>query len=136
VMTHPLTMIGSDGSARATKGVLASGKPHPRGFGTFPRVLARYVRERQVLTLTEAVRKMTSLAAANVGIRDRGVVRAGAYADLVLFDPATVLDRATPTDPRAVSQGIARVWVNGREVWRDGTVTDERPGRVIRRTDR
>jgi N-acyl-D-amino-acid deacylase len=127
IMRWPYANVCSDGELAGR---------HPRGFGTFPRVLARYVRERQVLTLPEAVRKMTSLAAANVGIRDRGVVRAGAYADLVLFDPATVLDRATPTDPRAVSQGIARVWVNGREVWRDGTVTEERPGRVIRRTDR
>ena len=107
---------------------------HPRGFGTYPRVLGRYVRERGVLPLEEAVRKMTSLAAANVGIRDRGVVRAGAHADLVLFDPATILDLATPTDPRAVSRGVARVWVNGREVFRDGKATGERPGRVVRRT--
>ena len=107
---------------------------HPRGFGTYPRVLGRYVRERGVLPLEEAVRKMTSLAAANVGIRDRGVVRAGAHADLVLFDPATILDLATPTDPRAVSRGVARVWVNGREVLRDGKATGERPGRVVRRT--
>jgi len=114
-----------------TDGTLAG--RHPRGFGSYPRILGRYVRERHVLTLEEAVRKMTSLAAAHVGIRDRGVVRAGAYADLVLFDPATVLDRATPTDPRAVSAGIDRVWVNGREVYRDGAVTTERPGRVIRR---
>lgn len=106
---------------------------HPRGFGTYPRVLGRYVRERGVLPLEEAVRKMTSLAAANVGIRDRGVVRAGAHADLVLFDPATILDLATPTDPRAVSRGVARVWVNGREVFRDGKATGERPGRVVRR---
>jgi len=107
---------------------------HPRGFGTYPRVLGRYVRERGVLPLEEAVRKMTSLAAANVGIRDRGVVRAGAHADLVLFDPATILDLATPTDPRALSRGVARVWVNGREVLRDGKATGERPGRVVRRT--
>ena len=107
---------------------------HPRGFGTYPRVLGRYVRERGVLPLEEAVRKMTSLAAANVGIRDRGVVRAGAHADLVLFDPATILDLATPTDPRALSRGVARVWVNGREVFRDGKATGERPGRVVRRT--
>jgi len=106
---------------------------HPRGFGTYPRVLGRYVRERGVLPLEEAVRKMTSLAAANVGIRDRGVVRAGAYADLVLFDPATVIDLATPTDPQAVSRGVSRVWVNGREVYRDGRPTEERPGRVLKR---
>ena len=106
---------------------------HPRGFGTYPRVLGRYVRERGVLPLEEAVRKMTSLAAANVGIHDRGVVRPGAHADLVLFDPATILDLATPTDPQAVSRGVARVWVNGREVFREGAATAERPGKVLKR---
>jgi N-acyl-D-amino-acid deacylase len=106
---------------------------HPRGYGTYTRVLGRYVRERGVLPLAEAVRKMTSLAAAHVGIRDRGTIAPGAYADLVLFDPATVLDRATPADPQAPSVGIRRVWVNGREVYRERAVTGERPGRVLRR---
>jgi N-acyl-D-amino-acid deacylase len=106
---------------------------HPRGFGTYTRVLGRYVRERHVLSLADAVRKMTSLAASHVGIRDRGTVAPGAFADLVLFDPAVVIDRATPTDPQAPSVGIRRVWVNGREVYGEGAVTGERPGRVIRR---
>jgi N-acyl-D-amino-acid deacylase len=106
---------------------------HPRGFGTYPRVLGRYVRERKVLTLEEAVRKMTSLAAANVGLRDRGTLRAGAYADLVLFDPATIIDRATTEKPQAVSAGVRTVWVNGAVVFEAGTATAARPGRVLRR---
>ncbi|MCP3964007.1 MAG: D-aminoacylase [bacterium] len=108
---------------------------HPRGFGAFPRVLGRMVREQGLLTLEEAVRKMTSLAAEHVGIEDRGVVRPGAVADLVLLDPDRVLDRATPEDPQAVSVGIERVWVAGREVYAHGKTTGERPGRVIRRSD-
>jgi N-acyl-D-amino-acid deacylase len=107
---------------------------HPRGFGTYPRVLGRYVRERKVLTLEEAVRKMTSLAAANVGLRDRGTLKAGAYADLVLFDPATVIDRATTEKPQVVSAGVSRVWVNGAVVFEAGTATAARPGRVLRRS--
>lgn len=104
---------------------------HPRGFGSFPRVLGRYVRERQVLPLAEAVRKMTSLAAANVGLARRGQIRPGWYADLVLFDPATVADRATPTDPQALSEGIRRTWVNGVIVYESGHPTAARPGQVL-----
>jgi len=106
---------------------------HPRGFGTYPRVLGRYVRERKVVSLEEAVRKMTSLAAHNVGLRDRGQVRPGAFADLVLFDPATVMDRATTRDPHALSAGIQRVWVNGAVVYEAGAATGRRPGRALRR---
>jgi N-acyl-D-amino-acid deacylase len=106
---------------------------HPRGFGSNPRVLGRYVRERRVVSLEEAVRKMTSLAAHNVGLRDRGVVRAGAFADLVLFDPATVVDRATTREPQALSAGIQRVWVNGGVVYEAGAASGQRPGRVLRR---
>src|SRR5699024_5527284 len=101
-----------------TDGQLAGS--HPRGFGTYPRVLGRYVRERHTLGLEEAVRKMTSLAADHVGIAGRGRLVAGAYADLVLFDPATVLDRATTTAPHTVSAGIERVWVNGQAVYASG----------------
>jgi N-acyl-D-amino-acid deacylase len=107
--------------------------PHPRGFGSFPRILGHYVRERRVMKLAEAVRKASALAAANMGFHDRGMIKAGMRADLVLFDPATVKDRATPEDPHAVSAGVRSVWVNGVLVYRDGKSTGERPGRVLRR---
>jgi N-acyl-D-amino-acid deacylase len=106
---------------------------HPRGFGTYPRVLGRYVRERGVLSLPEAIRRMTSLAADHVGLTARGRLVPGAFADLVLFDPATVVDRATTSDPHALAAGIARVWVNGQLVFADGKTTGARPGRVLRR---
>ena len=108
---------------------------HPRGFGAFPRVLGRYVRGQHVLTLAEAVRRMTSLAAANVGLIDRGLIAPRKYADLVLFDPRTVIDRATTADPHAVAEGIDTVWVNGQVVFKGGT-TGVHPGRVLRRGDK
>jgi N-acyl-D-amino-acid deacylase len=104
---------------------------HPRGFGSYPRVLGRYVRERGVIDLAAAVHKASGLAAAHMGIRDRGTVARGKRADLVLFDPQTVLDRATPERPHEPSAGIRRVWVNGEVVYQDGRVTDRRPGQVI-----
>jgi len=108
---------------------------HPRGAGSFTRVLGRYVREKQLLSLEEAVRKMTGLAAQHMGFVDRGVIRAGAAADLVLFDPDTVIDHATPQNPSALSTGIESVWVNGVQVFEDGRATGERPGRFIVRSD-
>lgn len=115
----------------ATDGAFAG--PHPRGYGTYPRVLGRYVREKDALSLPEAVLKATSLAAEHMGFDDRGRIRPGLKADLVLFDPDTVLDRATPEEPHAVSVGIAKVWVNGVLVYSGGQATNERPGRVVRR---
>ena len=109
---------------------------HPRGFGAFTRVLGRYVRERGDVPLAEAVRKMTSLAAKNVGLAGRGTIVPGAAADLVLFDPATVADRATTTDPHAASVGIRSVWVNGELVYDQSQTTTARPGRVLRRETR
>ena len=106
---------------------------HPRGFGAFPRVLGRLVRERGTLALETAVAKMTRLAAEHVGLAQRGTIAPGSYADLVLFEPATVNDQATAAEPQRVATGIARVWVNGRTVWQAGAVTGERPGRVLRR---
>ncbi|MBM4185998.1 MAG: D-aminoacylase [Gemmatimonadetes bacterium] len=106
---------------------------HPRGFGAFPRVLGKYVREGKVLPLEGAIRRMTSLAAAHVGLSKRGTIAPGFFADLVLFDPATVADRATPKEPRLTSTGIARVWVNGQIVYQGGRTTPARPGRVLRR---
>jgi len=124
IMKWPYTNLSTDGSLDG---------PHPRGYGAFPRFLGRYVRERKVMPLEEAVHRMTSLAAEHMGIKDRGRITPGMFADLVLFDPATVIDRATPAEPHLVSVGIARVWVNGAEVFADGKTTAARPGKVIRR---
>ena len=106
---------------------------HPRGYGSFPRVLGRYVREQRVVSLEEMVRKMSSLPARNVGLARRGELRPGWYADLVLFDPGSVMDHATPADPHALSTGIAATWVNGVLVFTAGKATGARPGRVLRR---
>lgn len=106
---------------------------HPRGRGAFTKVLRTYVREKKLLTLEDAVRKMTGLSAASMGLADRGAIRPGAFADLVLFDPATVADRSTYEDPKALSVGIEKVWVNGVAVWQDGKATGEHPGKGIKR---
>jgi N-acyl-D-amino-acid deacylase len=124
IMRWPHTNLSTDGALAG---------PHPRGYGAFPRFLGVYVRERKVMALEEAVRRMTSLAAEHMGIRDRGRIAPGMFADLVLFDPATVIDRATPQQPHLTSVGITRVWVNGQEVFANGTTTGARPGRTIRR---
>ena len=118
----PWTMVASDGGI---------GYRHPRGAGTFPRVLGRFVRERQWLTLEDAIRKMTSLPAARLKLTDRGVIKAGAWADLVLFDPATVIDNSTFNEPFTLSTGIRNVWVNGTLVWDEPRTTGARPGQVI-----
>lgn len=124
LIAWPFANISSDGSMNGA---------HPRGFGTFPRVLGRYVREQYVLSLEEAIRKMTSLSAAHVGITKRGTIVKGGFADLVLFDPNTIIDNSTPKDPHLVSTGVVGVWVNGKRVWQNGKATGVHPGRVIRR---
>ena len=106
---------------------------HPRGAGAFPRVLGRYVRELGLFSLEEAVHKMTGLSAGHMGFADRGIIQPGAAADLVLFDPDTVIDHATPQDPGALSSGISRVWVNGQIVFEQGKESGLRPGRFIAR---
>jgi N-acyl-D-amino-acid deacylase len=106
---------------------------HPRARGAFARVLGRYVREQKLLTLEEAVHKMTGLAAAHMGFENRGIIRTGARADLVLFDPDAVIDRATPQSPELLSAGVDTVWVGGRSVYEGGRETGARPGVVIRR---
>ncbi|HZP48007.1 MAG TPA: D-aminoacylase [Vicinamibacterales bacterium] len=131
-MQQPWVSIGSDGSALATSGPLRTGVPHPRNFGTFPRVLGRYVREEHTLTLEQAVWKMSGLTAKQLHIADRGLIKEGLAADLVLFDPATVADRATFTDPFQYPVGIPTVIVNGRVVLDNGRHTGARPGVVIR----
>jgi N-acyl-D-amino-acid deacylase len=131
-LVQPWCSIGSDGSALATAGPLRRGHPHPRSFGTFPRVLGVYVRQKHLLRLEDAVRKMTSLNAAKLGLVDRGLLRPGQYADVTLFDPDRVVDRATYLDPFQYPEGIEAVVVNGRVVLEGGRPTGARPGRVLR----
>ena len=131
-MKQPWVSVGSDGSALATSGPLRTGVPHPRNFGTFPRVLGKYVREEHVIPLEQAVHKMSGLTASQLHIKDRGLIKDGMAADLVIFDPATVADRATFTDPFQYPAGIPTVIVNGRVVLDNGRHTGERPGVVIR----
>jgi N-acyl-D-aspartate/D-glutamate deacylase len=128
----PWVGVGSDFGAVAPDGPLATMSVHPRAYGTFPRILGRYVREERALSLEAAVRKMTGVAAERLGIRDRGQVREGWFADLTVFDPATVADRSTFEAPHRTSVGIRYVIVNGRPVLDDGRLTTERPGRAIR----
>src|SRR5436190_1362573 len=118
--------------AKAEDGRLSENKSHPRAWGSFPRILGRYVRDEHLLTLEEAIRKMTSKAAARVHMTDRGVLRPGMMADITVFDPATIRDVATFEDPNRYSVGIRHVFVNGRRVVADGTITAERPGRPLR----
>lgn len=131
-LVHPQVMIGSDGSALAPYGELGAGKPHPRSYGTFPRVLGLYAREQRLLSLAQAVHKMTGLPARRLGLRDRGEVRPGARADLVVLDPRRVADQATYEDPHRYPVGIEHVLVNGRFVIKDGEHTGSLPGRVLR----
>ena len=131
-LSSPLVAIGTDSSSRAEDGPLSESKSHPRGWGSFPRVLAKYVREDRLLTLEEAVRRFTSRAAWRVGIADRGVIRAGMKADITIFDSATVRDVSTYDDPAHYSEGIRHVFVNGQAVVSEGKITDARPGQVIR----
>lgn len=128
ILAHPATMIGSDGLPH-------DARPHPRLWGTFPRVLGHYSRDVGLFSLEEAVRKMTGLPAKRFGLTDRGVVRPGAFADLVLFDAASVIDSATYENPMRPAAGIEMVMVNGRVVRRSGASTGSRPGRAIRLQD-
>jgi N-acyl-D-aspartate/D-glutamate deacylase len=131
-LIQPWCSIGSDGSAYAIDGPLRRGNPHPRNFGAFPRVLGVYVRERGLLRLEDAIRKMTSLNAAKLGLRDRGLLRDGMFADLAIFDLNRVKDRARYEDPFQYADGIEYVMVNGRLVLDQGKHTGARPGRVLR----
>ena len=131
-LAHPLVAIDTDSGARAEDGPLSDSKSHPRGWGTFPRILGKYVREEKVLTLEEAIRKMTSRAAGRVGLHDRGILRAGMAADITVFDAATIRDVATYENPNRYSVGVRHVFVNGERVVADGEITAARPGRPLR----
>jgi dihydroorotase/N-acyl-D-amino-acid deacylase len=131
-VSNPLVTYGSDSPAQAEDGPLSTTKAHPRAFGTFPRILAEYVRAEHTMQLEEAVRKMTSQAASRVGITDRGILRPGMLADVIVFDPATIEDKATYNDPIHYSVGVKHVFINGKPVLLNGQITSERPGRALR----
>jgi len=133
VMRHDLTMIGSDAVGTGPEGRTGEDRVHPRCYGTFPRVLGRYVRDNAVLTEADAVRKMTELPARRLGLQDRGVLATGAFADIVVYDPNTIRDEATYDDPHRYATGIETVLVNGRVVWSAGAWTGRLPGAVLRR---
>ena len=128
----PWVSFGSDASAQAPEGVFLLSSTHPRAYGNFARVLGKYARDEGVLPLREAIRKMTSLPAANIGIRERGRLEAGYFADVVIFDPATVRDHATFAEPQRYATGVEHVFVNGTQVLKDGEHTGATPGRVVR----
>jgi len=131
ILRHPRAMVASDGRLSRP----GDGHPHPRAYGTFPRALARYVRDERLLTIEEAVRKMTSMPAARMGLRDRGTLRVGAFADVVVFDAARIADRSTFDAPHQYPEGIDWVLVNGRPAVADGRFVGGRAGRVLRRQD-
>jgi N-acyl-D-amino-acid deacylase len=133
ILTKPYVMIGSDSGGRAYNGILAQGKPHPRAFGTFPMILGRYVREKKLLTLEEAIRKMTGAPCEKMGIADRGVIRPGAWADLVVFDPEKIADRSQYGDPFHQPAGISYVVVNGQIAVDKGGQTGVLAGKILRR---
>lgn len=133
VLSYGHTSIGSDAGVRSVGGITAHGKPHPRAFGTFPRIFKRYVRDTRLLRLEEAVRRSTSLPARRLGLRKRGVLDTGFHADVVVFDPETIADLATYEDPYRYPEGIAHVFVNGVAAVRDGRSTGARAGRALRR---
>ena len=131
-LRQPWTSINNDSSGASTEGLLGSFHPHPRAFGTFPRVLRKYVREEHLLSLEDAVRKFSALPAARLRLNDRGLVKTGLWADLVVFDPASITDLATFASPNQLSKGMDWVLVNGEPVIADGKMTGAKPGRVLR----
>lgn len=134
IMLGRHTMFATDGWAVAPTGVLSHGiLPHPRSYGTYPRILGKYVREEGILTLEEAIRKMTSFPAQSLGLFDRGLLREGMWADVVVFNPDTVIDKATYEKPHQFSEGIQHVIVNGQIVVEENTQYDNLPGKILRR---
>jgi len=131
-LKQPWVSIDNDSSGTSPEGILGEDHSHPRAYGTFPRILSKFVREEQLLTLPEAIRKFTSLPAQRMRITDRGVLKAGMWADIVVFDPATIHDLATFENPNQLSVGMKYVLVNGTLVISDGKMTDALPGKVLR----
>ncbi|MCX5859079.1 MAG: D-aminoacylase [Proteobacteria bacterium] len=133
ILAKPWVMIGSDSAVRSVRGPLRQGKPHPRAFGTFPRILGNYVRGEKLLSLPRAVHKMTGMPARKLGLKDRGIIKAGNFADLVIFSPDLISDRSTYPDPYRYPTGIDYVIINGQVVIEEGRHTGARAGRVLRK---
>ena len=131
ILSKTYVMIGTDSSSRSTKGITAKGKPHPRGFGSFPRFIKRYVLEKKILSLEEAIRKITYLPAKIFKIHKRGVIKEGYYADIVIFDPSEIEDTATFENPFGIAKGIKYVIVNGKIAVENGLINDIRNGRIL-----
>jgi N-acyl-D-aspartate/D-glutamate deacylase len=134
IVRSPMVLVGSDGTSLAPYGTTGQGKPHPRFYGTFARVLGHYVREQGLLSLPQAIYKMTGGAASALALEDRGFIREGYRADISIFDPQTIADRATYDNPHQYAAGISTVLVNGVVVIDAGEHTGALPGRVLRRT--
>jgi N-acyl-D-amino-acid deacylase len=130
----PYMSFGSDGDALAPEGLFLKSNTHPRSYGNFARLLGKYVRDEKVIPLEDAVRKLSSQPAENLKIRERGRLQEGYFADVVVFDPATIQDHATFDKPHQYSTGVKHVWVNGVQVLKDGEHTGAKPGRVVRGT--
>jgi N-acyl-D-amino-acid deacylase len=128
----PWVSFNSDAGSLAPEGVFLKSNPHPRAYGSFARVLAKYVREEQVITLQDAIRKLSGLPAENLKLERRGKLKKGYYADVVVFDPETVQDHATFVEPHQYATGMRHVFVNGEQVLKDGEHTGATPGRVVR----
>ena len=128
---QPWVSFGSDAASIATEGVFLRSAAHPRAYGNFARLLGKYVRDEKVISLTEAVRRLTSLPAANLGLKDRGLLQSGMFADVVIFDPQTIADRATFEKPHQYSVGVRDVFVNGQHVLKNGQHTGAKPGRAL-----
>jgi N-acyl-D-amino-acid deacylase len=130
-IAKPWIAFGSDEASQAPEGVFLKSTPHPRAYGTFARVLGKYSRDEKLLTLSEAVRRLSALPATNLGLDHRGFIKEGMFADVVVFDPATIADRATFTQPRQYAVGMKQVFVNGKQVLKDGEHTGAKPGRAL-----
>jgi dihydroorotase/N-acyl-D-amino-acid deacylase len=131
-LEQPWVSINCDSEGAAPEGILSRSHPHPRAYGTFPRILRKYVREEKRLTLEEAIRKFSALPAQRMRLGDRGVLKVGMWADVVVFDPETIRDRATFAQPHQLAEGMRWVLVNGVPIIADGKATGARPGKVLR----